>query len=94
MKHLTGFRWLLIALVAVLIVSFIFSFPVYKQNRYTRLMREQSKLNSEVSQLRNRLALTELRMQRLFDRTRIESFAKDRLDLGYHNPPVLLEVSQ
>ena len=79
--------WIAIGVGAVAIVSGLMTIPVWKQNRYQDLMRDQTELQKE--QLSLASDITEIAMENASLRamTRIEPIAKS-IGLGYHAVPI------
>lgn len=87
MKRMGTITWIWVGLLIVALIPVTLSVPVWKQNRYVALMREQYSLTKKERQLLNEIfsLQSEIRQKRSLER--IESLGH-KMGLGYFEVPV------
>jgi len=84
LRGIVGLFILVLCIAAVLVAD------VYKQNTYVRLSIAGTKIGKQKAEIRNELALLEVKISVLKKYSRIESIAKSRFGLEYGITPILV----
>ena len=84
LRGIVGLFILVLCIAAVLVAD------VYKQNTYVRLSIAGTKISKQKAEVRNELALLEVKTSALKKYSRIESIAKSHFGLEYGITPILV----
>jgi cell division protein FtsL len=86
MKNLGQMAWVVYGIGAVALVSATLSIPVWKQNRYADLVKQQLELKKESLELLASIGKVDAEIRTLSSLSRIEPVAKS-MGLGFHAVP-------
>ena len=94
MKKGGALIWIVVGIPIIALMFAALSVPVWKQNRYTDLVRVQLELKKEFSEQRQSLHELRLKLNDLSSRKSVGAFAEEVLAMEIQEVPFSAEVSQ